>query len=161
MKLIERIAIRAEVDGKWGSFTLKELLDLGEQGQVMDWLINRLFPKSAYPDYDSAMEGLAQMLPYGSYTALKDPDAESDFREEGDLHKAKLRELADELKKRLPASMGFLMLLFDYSVGEDHGATFYASTASRAESIVLLEEHIAHLKETDDGTGEHQETKTS
>lgn len=158
MMLIDRICIRAQVDGSWGSFTLKELVEKGEVAVVVDWLLKRLVPSD---DSIEAAEQLAQLLPWGSYTALKDQDEEENYQVAGELHKAKLKELASELKKRLPASMGFLVLLFDYSVGDSHGATFYASTASRKESIELLEELIKHLKETDDGTGEHQETKSS
>lgn len=71
---------------------------------------------------------------------------EGDFQVRGSLHEAKLRELGEILKERLPASMGFTLVLFDYSIGEDHGATFYISTAAREESIELLEEFIAKIK---------------
>lgn len=158
MMLIDRICLRAQIDGKWGSYTIREMLDAGLTEEVVAWALKRLVPSD---DMHEGAEQLMSLLPYGSYVAVKDPDEESNYQVPGDLHKAKLKELANELKNRLPASMGFLVLLFDYSVGENHGATFYASTASRKESIELLEEQIKHLKETDNGTGEHQETKSS
>ncbi len=71
---------------------------------------------------------------------------EGRYEVEGELHKAKLVEMCMELKARLPASMGFTVLLFDYSVGTDHGATFYASTVGKKENIELMTEQIEHLK---------------
>ena len=71
---------------------------------------------------------------------------EGEYEVPGELHKQKLAEIARELKSRIPPSMGFTILLYDYSVGNDHGATFYASTADRRETIKLMEEFIEHQK---------------
>lgn len=75
------------------------------------------------------------------------------FEVEGDLHKEKLREFGRILKEKLPPSMGYTLLIFDYSIDKkdgttDNGATFYLSTAPRDQGIKLLEEFLAKQKNT-------------
>lgn len=40
-ELAEKIFIRAKVNAKWGSYSLQELLNLGEKGKVLTWIIQR------------------------------------------------------------------------------------------------------------------------
>ncbi len=74
---------------------------------------------------------------------------EDNFEVRGSLHEAKLRELSNELKSRIPPSMGFTILLFDNSIGNDHGATYYASTAGRDDTVNLLNEFIQNQTSPD------------
>lgn len=46
---LERICIRAKVDGKWDSPTLEELYAMGGGGQVFEWALGKL----------NSMEGVA------------------------------------------------------------------------------------------------------
>lgn len=47
MTELEKICIRAEIDGKWDSYTLQELYDLGMKGKpeafqsLLSWLTNK------------------------------------------------------------------------------------------------------------------------
>lgn len=41
MSNLSKIYIRAKVDGKWGSYSLQEILDTGNAGQIISWFLER------------------------------------------------------------------------------------------------------------------------
>lgn len=53
------------------------------------------------------------------------------------------REIANVVKERLPAGVGFALFLFDYGA---EGNTAYVSTAKRDDMIRLIEEWLARVK---------------
>lgn len=56
---------------------------------------------------------------------------------------ARMKELGNELKTKMPEGMGFALLMFDY---RKEGNTFYVSSANREDTIKAFEEFIAKLK---------------
>jgi hypothetical protein len=67
---INGIAIRAEVGGKWGSYTLKQLVDMGEAKKAKEWVLKRL--DSYYEPTESNLEQLVALVPEGTYVVMKD-----------------------------------------------------------------------------------------
>ncbi len=73
---------------------------------------------------------------------------EENFEVRGSLHEAKLKEIGELISSALPASIGFTLVLFDYGKG---GSTFYISSASRGDTIEMLDELKGKLKKDHEG----------
>lgn len=73
--LIERILIRAkDIDGKWASLTLSELLDQGDHGIAIQWVLWKMCGLEGEKQITKEqLELLVQLIPKdGRYAALKD-----------------------------------------------------------------------------------------
>lgn len=69
----DKIFIRAMVDGKWGSYSLAELVDLNEGKQAMEWLIHRATGGMQMGEMinNDHIERFVRLLPENSYVRLK------------------------------------------------------------------------------------------
>lgn len=76
-ELAEKIFIRAKVGGKWGSYSLQELLNLGEKEEVLNWILQRKVGSElikvtggSHLPY-SDLYKMIESLPKDSYVRLK------------------------------------------------------------------------------------------
>ena len=66
------------------------------------------------------------------------------FEVKNKITEAVLKDLGEELKKRMPEGMGFVLLMADFG---EKGATFYTSSIVRQDAINLLKEFVQKLEE--------------
>lgn len=59
---LTKICIRAEIDGKWESSTLKELFDMGEGGQVFEWALQKLTDLEEVPLTEDNLSAFVDLL---------------------------------------------------------------------------------------------------
>lgn len=71
---------------------------------------------------------------------------EENFEVKNKIVEAILKDLGAELKRRMPAGMGFALLMFDY--GAD-GSLFYIADAEREDMIKTMEEFIERNKKSE------------
>ncbi len=69
---LEKIYIRAFVESKWGSYSLKELVDLDKSGQVFNWILNKMCGINQGDKITlEHIEKLIALLPEDTYITLK------------------------------------------------------------------------------------------
>lgn len=66
------------------------------------------------------------------------------FKVRNEYAEKALKELGEELKKKVPEGMGFTLMLFDYGGG---GNMFYISTANRKNMVEAMKEFIKNNEE--------------